>query len=71
MKIREKLLSISGISENKLKKICESYLASRGARDVVAFLAPHGVTPNRTVKLYRQYGDQTSGYCAEPSVPIV
>ena len=55
----EKLLSISGISENKLKKICESYLASRGARDVVAFLAPHGVTPNRAVKLYRQYGDQT------------
>ena len=55
----EKLLSISGISENKLKKICESYLASRGARDVVAFLAPHGVTPNRAVKLHRQYGDQT------------
>ena len=55
----EKLLSISGISENKLKKICESYLASRGARDVVAFLAPHGITPNRAVKLYRQYGDQT------------
>lgn len=55
----EQLLSISGISENKLKKICESYLASRGARDVVAFLAPHGVTPNRAVKLYRQYGDQT------------
>jgi exodeoxyribonuclease V alpha subunit len=35
----EKLLSISGISQNKLSKICDSYLASRGARDVVAFLA--------------------------------
>ena len=32
---------------------------SRGARDVVAFLAPHGVTPNRAVKLYKQYGEQT------------
>ena len=34
-------------------------MASRGARDVVAFLAPHGVTPNRAVKLYKQYGEQT------------
>lgn len=55
----DKLLLISGISKNKLKKIKESYLASRGARDVVAFLAPHGITPNRAVKLYLKYGDQT------------
>lgn len=55
----EKLLGIPGISENKLKKICESYLASRGARNIVAFLAPYGITPNRAVKLYRQYGEQT------------
>ena len=40
-------------------KIKESYLASRGARDVVAFLVPHGITPNRAVKLYLKYGDQT------------
>lgn len=33
----EKLLTISGISQNKLKKICDSYLANRGARDVVAY----------------------------------
>lgn len=55
----ERLLSISGISEGKLKKICDSYLANRGARDVVAFLAPHGITPNRAVRLYKEYGDQT------------
>lgn len=51
----EKLLTISGISQNKLKKICDSYLANRGARDVVAFLSPHGITPNRAVKLYKEY----------------
>lgn len=34
----ERLLTVSGISQNKLKKICESYIANRGARDVVAFL---------------------------------
>ncbi len=55
----EKLLSISGISEAKLKKICDSYLANRGARDVVAFLSPHGITPNRAVKLYKEYGEKT------------
>ena len=54
----EKLLTISGISQNKLKKICDSYLANRGARDVVAFLSPHGITPNRAVKLYKEYGEQ-------------
>ena len=55
----EKLLEITGISTGKLKKICESYLANRGARDVVAFLSPHGITANRAVKLYREYGKRT------------
>lgn len=55
----EKLLSISGINKNKLKKICDSYLANRGARDVVAFLTPHGITPNRAVQLYKEYGEKT------------
>lgn len=55
----EQLLTISGISEGKLEKIRDSYLANRGARDVVAFLAPHGITPNRAIRLYREYGDQT------------
>ena len=54
----ERLLSISGIGEDKLRKICDSYLENRGARDVVAFLAPHGITPNRAVKLYKEYGKQ-------------
>lgn len=30
-----------------------------GARDVVAFLSPHGITPNRAVKLYKEYGERT------------
>ena len=55
----EKFLGVKGISESKLQKIMDSYLANRGARDVVAFLAPHGITPNRAVKLYREYGNKT------------
>ena len=55
----KQLLTVRGISEKKLRKIIDSYLANRGARDVIAFLAPHGVTPNRAVKLYREYGEET------------
>ena len=55
----KKLLTVKGISKKKLQKIIDSYLANRGARDVIAFLAPHGITPNRAVKLYREYGEET------------
>lgn len=34
----EKLMTIRGISERRLRMICDSYLATRGARDVIAFL---------------------------------
>lgn len=55
----EKLMAIRGISKKRLEKIRDSYLASRGARDVIAFLAPHGVTANRAIKIYREYGTET------------
>ena len=55
----EKLMSVRGISKKRLQKICDSYLATRGARDVIAFLSPHGVTANRSIKIYREYGKDT------------
>ena len=55
----KKLLTVRGISEKKLERIIDSYLANRGARDVITFLAPYGITPNRAVKLYREYGPET------------
>ncbi len=55
----QRLLDISGISKTKLQKICDSYLTSRGARDVITFLTPHGITPNRAIKLYKEYGPDT------------
>ena len=54
----KRLLEIHGISEGKLRKICDSYIANRGARDVVAFLTPHGISANRAVKLYTEYGSK-------------
>lgn len=52
-------MTIRGISERRLRMICDSYLATRGARDVIAFLTPHGVTANRAIKIYREYGKDT------------
>lgn len=59
------LLSISGISERKLECIKTSYLAYRGARDLVAFLAPFGVTPSRAVTIYEAYGANAIGIAKE------
>lgn len=53
----EKLLQVNGISEGKLEKIIDSYVANRGARDIVAFLVPQGITVNKAVKFYREYGN--------------
>ena len=50
------LLTVKGISRAKLRRICDSYIASRGARDIVTLLTPYGVTPNRAVSIYRRYG---------------
>jgi exodeoxyribonuclease V alpha subunit len=55
----DELLKVPGISKAKLQKLLDSYLASRGTRDIVTFLAPHGVTPNRAVKIYKEYGART------------
>lgn len=52
----EYLLDIPGITEDKLKTALECYEASRGIRDIVAFLTPFGVSPNKAVKIYRKYG---------------
>ena len=55
----DQLLTVRGIGPGRLKRIRDSYLANRAARDVVAFLAPHGITANRAVKLFEIYGRQT------------
>lgn len=51
-------MSISGITEGKLEKICESYMMNRGARDVIAFLSPYGITANKAIRFYKEYGNR-------------
>lgn len=55
----DRLLTVRGISKSKLEKIRDSYLASRAAREVVAFLVPHGITAKRAVQFFRKYGNKT------------
>ena len=57
----EKLMEVSGIKKLTLQSICDSYMASRNARDVVALLVPHGVTANRAVKIYKAFGNDAVG----------
>ncbi len=61
----KRLLDVPGIQEKRLKKICDSYIESRGARDVISFLAPHGISTKLAVKLYEQYGSETMGIIRE------
>ncbi|MCL2301378.1 MAG: ATP-dependent RecD-like DNA helicase [Firmicutes bacterium] len=56
----EALLKIPGISPAKLSRIVDGYLLSRGAREVVSLLAPHGVGANRAVKIFRQFGSRAA-----------
>lgn len=55
----KQLLEVEGVGRIKLESIMESYLANRAARDTVAFLVPFGITANRAVKLYQEYGSKT------------
>lgn len=55
----QKLLSVPGVGTKRLEKISSSYIANRGARDVVAFLLPYGITAKRAVQLYKEYGNRT------------
>lgn len=55
----EKLMVIRGINQRKLQKIRDSYLASRSARDVIAFLAPYDVTAHRAIQIFQEYGSET------------
>lgn len=52
----DKLLTISGISQSKLEKICDSYLENRGAKEMITFLAPYGVSTKQILYLHREYG---------------
>lgn len=52
----DRLMKVPGIGKTKLERIRDSYMATRTARDIVAFMRPHGVTTNKAVKIFEHYG---------------
>ena len=52
----DNLLQIKGITEQKLKRIMDSYHGSHAIRDLAAYLTPFHVTPNKIQKIYEHFG---------------
>jgi len=54
----ERLLDLPGIGPRTLQKITESWKEQRGVRDVMVFLAAHGLSGARAFRIQKQYGDR-------------
>ena len=52
----ERLAEIRGISDEKAKRISEDYQKQFGIRDVMLFLSPFKVSPERCLKVYQALG---------------
>ena len=54
----QRLLDIPGVGKRTLAKITESWNAQRGVRDLLVFLAQHGLGGARAFRIQKQYGDR-------------
>ena len=54
----ERLSEISGISQNRAKKISESFLIRQDAAQTVIFLQEYGVTPSLALKVHKIFGQK-------------
>lgn len=51
----KKLLKVKGITEARLEKIVESYSRTKGTSELVGYLTPLGVPPNKIMKIYDKF----------------
>lgn len=58
-KTPEKLLTVKGVGDIKLKKITESYHKNKHLKSLADFLLPHGITPNAIIKIYSQFKENS------------
>ncbi|HEX6087457.1 MAG TPA: ATP-dependent RecD-like DNA helicase [Thermoanaerobaculia bacterium] len=54
----QRLLEIPGLGKGTLAKIANSWNAQRGVRDLLVFLAQHGLGGARAFRIQKQYGDR-------------
>lgn len=55
----ESLLQIRGISEKKLHEITESYGKNQTFRELMTFLAPFKISPNKVQKILMEFGSES------------
>ena len=53
-----RLLQVPGIGQRILEKITASWDGQRGVRDVMVFLAAHGMSGARAFRIQKEYGDR-------------
>jgi len=53
------LLHIKGIGKERVKRISQSWMEQKEVRKIMLFLAEHGITFGRAVKIYRTYGQES------------
>ncbi len=53
------LLHIKGIGKERVKKIRQSWEEQKEVRKIMLFLAEHGISSGRAVRIYRTYGQQS------------
>jgi len=53
------LLHVKGIGNGRLERIRQSWEQQREVRKIVLFLAEHGITSGRAVRIYRTYGHES------------
>ena len=53
------LLYIKGIGKERAKKIRQSWLEQKEVRKIMLFLAEHGISSGRAVRIYRTYGQES------------
>ena len=54
-----RLAEVKGISKNKAQEIAQSYLTIESMRQTMVFLQGHGIPLGTSLKIYKQYGDDT------------
>lgn len=52
----ERLLSVKGITEMKLEEILDGYHKSNTIRELMVYLSPMGITPNKIAKIQSHFG---------------
>ena len=53
------LLHIKGIGKERVKRIRQSWQEQKEVRKIMLFLAEHGISSGRAVRIYRTYGQES------------